>query len=89
LALSPWLKGIKKPADLAMVGWFGPIGVAALYYMVHSFSVTGLREVWTVGSLVVFGSTIVHGLTGYPFARLYSQWEGRGDGSDSDNREEG
>lgn len=75
-ALGPFLKNLPKKADLAMVGWFGPIGVAALFYMVTSLSKTGMHEVWEVGSLIVFGSTIVHGFTGYPFAKMYSKWEG-------------
>lgn len=75
IALKPMLQGLPKTADLVMVGWFGPIGIAAVFYAVHSFSLTGLYEVWVIGSLIVFGSTIVHGLTGYHFAKLYSQWE--------------
>ncbi|MCC9136982.1 cation:proton antiporter [Pontibacter silvestris] len=74
-ALGPFLKKLPKKADLVMVGWFGPIGVAAIYYMALTLSKTGMHEVWVVGSLIVFGSTIVHGLTGYPFAKLYSRWE--------------
>ncbi|MFC6998012.1 cation:proton antiporter [Rufibacter roseus] len=75
LALGPFLKKLPKKADLFMVGWFGPIGVAAMYYAVHSLSKTHVNEIWVISSLVIFGSTIVHGFTGYPFAKFYSRWE--------------
>ncbi|WP_347159438.1 hypothetical protein [Pontibacter chitinilyticus] len=42
--------------------------------MMTSLKEIGVQEVWVVGSLMVFGSTLVHGLTGYPFAKLYHQW---------------
>lgn len=46
------------------LGWFGPIGVAALYYLGH-IEEQGLTHpgLWAAGTLVVVVSTIVHGLT--------------------------
>lgn len=69
-ALKPFLKKLTF-ADIAFIGWFGPIGVAALFYSVHTLEVIGLHIVWVLGSLVIFGSTVVHGLTGYLFAKFY------------------
>jgi sodium/hydrogen antiporter len=50
--------------DAAWFGWFGPVGVAALFYLghVHEHGVTN-EAVWAVGTLVVAISTIVYGFT--------------------------
>lgn len=51
-------------ADAAWLGWFGPIGVAALFYLGHAHE-QGVTNsvVWAAGTLVVAASTLVHGLT--------------------------
>jgi NhaP-type Na+/H+ or K+/H+ antiporter len=52
------------------LGWFGPIGVAAIFYVGHLHE-QGVTDpiVWTLGTLIVAVSTVVHGLTAGP-ARL-------------------
>jgi sodium/hydrogen antiporter len=54
------------------LGWFGPIGVAALYYLAHAVE-RGLTAptVWAAGTLVVAVSTVVHGATAAPSRLLY------------------
>ncbi len=64
----PQLCGIQ---DALFVGWFGPIGVAALFYAFLSLRKTGLESAWVVGSLIICASIFVHGLTAVPFAQLY------------------
>jgi NhaP-type Na+/H+ or K+/H+ antiporter len=58
--------------DALFLGWFGPIGVSALFYV--SFSeeegVTDPR-LWAVGTLVVAASTFAHGVSAAPGRRLY------------------
>lgn len=56
------------------LGWFGPIGVAALFYLghVHERGVTD-PAVWAAGTLVIAVSTIVHGLTAGPARAMYRQ----------------
>ncbi len=51
-------------AHVTWLGWFGPIGIAALFYLghVHEQGVTDSR-VWAAGTLVIAVSTVVHGLT--------------------------
>ncbi|MDT0676974.1 cation:proton antiporter [Autumnicola musiva] len=61
----------KKLNDILVMGWFGPIGVAALYYALHSKEKTNLEEVWIIPTLIVFASTIMHGITSLPFERLF------------------
>lgn len=59
-------------AHAAWLGWFGPIGVAALFYLGHAHE-QGVTDpvVWGAGTLVVAASTVVHGLTAGPARALY------------------
>jgi NhaP-type Na+/H+ or K+/H+ antiporter len=54
------------------LGWFGPVGIAALFYLAHAHErgVTDER-VWAAGTLVVAMSTLVHGLTAPIGRRAY------------------
>ncbi|MFN3404972.1 MAG: cation:proton antiporter [Cytophagaceae bacterium] len=72
LVISPLMKGFKFK-DLLFIGWFGPIGVAALYYCFYSYKKLHQEEIWTITSLVVFSSVVAHGMTAYPFLKLYSR----------------
>ncbi len=59
-------------ADAAFLGWFGPIGVSALFYL--ALEAERLRVdpvVLAAGSLVVAASTVVHGITAAPGRVLY------------------
>jgi NhaP-type Na+/H+ or K+/H+ antiporter len=73
----PVLLALARPLGLRLrgtlfLGWFGPIGVSALFYL--SFSeeegVTDPR-LWAVGTLVVAASTLAHGVSAAPGRRLY------------------
>ena len=55
------------------LGWFGPIGAAALYYAAFSLRETGIEEAWVVGSLVICASVLVHGVTATPLTKLYGR----------------
>jgi len=77
LLLRPVIPQLKNKADMAMVGWFGPVGVAALFYAFLVFERTGQAEIWHLTSLVVFASTVIHGLTSYGFSRWYARYTGR------------
>ncbi|MFC7550502.1 cation:proton antiporter [Plantactinospora sp. GCM10030261] len=59
--------------DTVFLGWFGPIGVSALFYLAlsHDEGATD-RVIWTAGTLVVVASTLVHGVTAMPFRRWYA-----------------
>jgi len=71
LALRPLLGPLRGRAkDVLFLGWFGPIGAAALYYAVFSFRETGIEEVWVVGSLVICASVVVHGVSATPLTKL-------------------
>ncbi|MBU8858667.1 MULTISPECIES: cation:proton antiporter [unclassified Micromonospora] len=72
LALKPAL-GLSW-RSVVFLGWFGPIGVSALFYLTHSEG-EGARDprLWAAGSLVVVASTVVHGVTATPGRRWYAR----------------
>jgi NhaP-type Na+/H+ or K+/H+ antiporter len=74
LALRPLLGPLRGRAkDVLFLGWFGPIGAAALYYAAFSFRETGIEEAWVVGSQVICASVLVHGVTATPLTKLYGR----------------
>ena len=72
-ALSPLLSPLHKRADVLFTGWFGPIGVAAVYYALYAVHHVHQHEIWEVVSLVVLASTVAHGVTSTPGSYLYQQ----------------
>ncbi len=73
LALAPWVRPLQFRRDALFAGWFGPVGVAALFYASFALRETGVEEVWTLGSLLVAASVLVHGGTSTVFTRLYGR----------------
>jgi len=77
LALRPLLGPLRaKGKDVLFLGWFGPIGAAALYYAAFSLRETGVEAVWVVGSLVICASVVIHGVTATPLTKLYGRLPG-------------
>jgi NhaP-type Na+/H+ or K+/H+ antiporter len=73
LLLRPWLPPVRSVPIALVMGWFGPIGVSALFYLTLVTSRTGNETAWNAGSLIVLASIFVHGMTATPFARLYAR----------------
>lgn len=80
----PWVLALRAPLGLSLtsaawLGWFGPIGVAALFYLGHAqaHGVTDSR-LWAAGTLVVAASTAVHGLTAAAGRIAYARASGGG-----------
>jgi NhaP-type Na+/H+ or K+/H+ antiporter len=74
LALRPFLGPLRGTTkDVLFLGWFGPIGAAALYYAAFSLRETGIEEVWVVGSPIICASALVHGVTATPLTKLYGK----------------
>ena len=73
----PVLLLLKRPlrlgwADAVYLGWFGPVGVSALFYLTLEVEEMGMQHsVLAAGSLVVVASTVAHGLTATPGRALY------------------
>lgn len=58
--------------DAAFLGWFGPIGVSAIFYLCLEAERLAVDPVvLAAGSLVVAASTVVHGITSSPGRVLY------------------
>ena len=71
LLLTPVVPALKDRRDSLYLGWFGPIGVAALFYASLAVKRTEVHEAWVVASLLITASIVVHGLTATPLTRLY------------------
>ncbi len=58
----------------AFAGWFGPMGVSALFYLAHSRheGVTD-PQVFAAGTLAIAASVVASGLTSSPLRRLYER----------------
>jgi len=64
LAVSPAVRPLNRPAATLFMGWFGPIGIAAVFYATLAVKETGIEAIWPIVTLVVTGSVLVHGATG-------------------------
>ncbi|MCF6507406.1 sodium:proton exchanger [Blastococcus sp. MG754426] len=73
--------GLGRP-DAVHLGWFGPIGISALFYLtLESERLQVDPVVLVAGSLVVAASTVVHGLTATPGRVVFREvTAGRADG---------
>ena len=73
----PVLLLLRRPLELGWpdavhLGWFGPIGVSALFYLAMEAERLGADPtVLAAGTLVVAASTVVHGVTAAPGRVLY------------------
>ncbi|HSK24867.1 MAG TPA: cation:proton antiporter [Egicoccus sp.] len=86
----PVIAALKRPLQaswpqVVWLGWFGPIGVAALFYLglVHEQGATDPR-LWAAGTLVVAVSTFVHGLSAGPARLLHRRRTGTHAGQGDD-----
>ena len=71
--IKPLVPNIKSNLDVLFAGWFGPIGVAAFYYVQFSTIQTGIEELWPIVSLVICTSIVLHGITATYFTKLYGK----------------
>jgi sodium/hydrogen antiporter len=69
----PYRRASGGRRDALFLGWFGPIGVAALFYANLSVREAGVEEAWVVGSLIICASILAHGLSATPLTRLYGR----------------
>lgn len=73
LLLHKWLLPQHQTKDALFLGWFGPIGVAALFYALMAYHETNNELIWTVTSLIVTVSILVHGATSTVGIKRYRQ----------------
>ncbi|WP_066384809.1 cation:proton antiporter domain-containing protein [Anabaena sp. CA = ATCC 33047] len=74
LLLNRYIQPIRNIPEALFVGWFGPIGVAAMFYAGYSLRETGVEEVWSVSSLMICASIIAQGLSATPLTKLYGKY---------------
>ncbi|HWG85731.1 MAG TPA: cation:proton antiporter [Deinococcales bacterium] len=67
------LPQLPRGRDVLFLGWFGPIGVSAMFYAMLALRRTDEPVVWVAGSLAVFVSIIVHGASATPFVKWYER----------------
>lgn len=73
-ALRRVIPPIDRREATLFIGWFGPIGVAALFYAALSVRETGTQTGWIVGTLIVAGSIVAHGITAVPATLAYDRF---------------
>ncbi|MGW5879942.1 cation:proton antiporter domain-containing protein [Nocardiopsis terrae] len=66
-----------RPRGSAFLGWFGPMGVSALFYAAHAAH-QGVHDprLFAAVSLAVTASVVAHGVTSSPFRSLYARYAG-------------
>ncbi len=64
IAVSPAVDPLDRSAATLFMGWFGPIGIAAVFYATLAVRETGIETIWPIVTLVVAGSILAHGVTG-------------------------
>jgi sodium/hydrogen antiporter len=71
--MHPWLRSYYTRTDMAFLGWFGPVGVTAVYYAHLAESRLGeaWEIIWPLTSLLVFASIFVHGMTAAPVSKRF------------------
>lgn len=81
----PLTLALARPLQLstqqaAFLGWFGPIGAAALLYLAVNYGNGVIDDAaWAAGTLVVAASTLLHGVTAAPGRALLAHVEDDGD----------
>ncbi len=71
LLLRPSIGKLHGMQDVLFVGWFGPVGAAALFYAMLALHKTGLESAWAIGSSIICASILVHGITAIPLTKYY------------------
>ena len=71
ILIGPFLKQLSRWPRVLLLGWFGPMGLAALFYALLTVKNTGHDEILPVILAVVTASVIIHGLTSMPLSRWY------------------
>ncbi|HEX2257823.1 MAG TPA: cation:proton antiporter, partial [Afifellaceae bacterium] len=71
--MAPLLRRTLDGRDVAFLGWFGPLGAAAIFYSAFAVRHTGDDVIWQAGSALILASIIAHGVSAAPLTRLYAR----------------
>jgi sodium/hydrogen antiporter len=71
-------RGLKvRPFEAGFIGWFGPIGVAALLHLTHGIQRGAVDDtMWAAGTMIIAASTLAHGLPAAWARRRYARLAG-------------
>jgi len=73
MLLTPTWRNTLNRDDSMFLGWFGPLGIAAIYYAALAHSNLYDPLYWHVASALIFASIMVHGISAAPLSRLYAR----------------
>ncbi|WP_019339526.1 cation:proton antiporter [Stutzerimonas stutzeri] len=62
--------------DSLYLGWFGPLGIAAIYFVALAHSHLHDPLYWHAASALIFASIMIHGASAAPLSRLYANHHG-------------
>lgn len=74
MLLRPWIGNLQSKKEAFFAGWFGPMGVGAIFFAVQAIRIlkehpaaaisTGyLEKIFTIVSFIVLSSILIHGIT--------------------------
>jgi sodium/hydrogen antiporter len=67
--IRPAIKTLHSRSETAFMGWFGAVGVSALYYATLAERLAGRHDIFAYIALAITLSVLIHGLTSAPFSR--------------------
>ena len=76
LTFERFIPPVQGRLDAGFSGWFGPIGVAAIYYATLSTHELATNTGWVVGSLIIAASVLTFGITTTPLTEYYGHRAG-------------
>lgn len=74
LLVRPLAPPLQNRRDAWFIGWFGPMGVATLYYGAFAAAEYGHELPWIVATLIVTASVVVHGVAATGLTQLYGRY---------------
>ncbi len=77
LLIARWVPALQGWREAALAGWFGPVGVAALFYAALAAREHAGRDTWVISSLVVAASVLGFAITAPPLARRFARHAGK------------
>lgn len=67
------LRALVDRRDSLFAGWFGPIGIAALFYVTGHETDPAIDLLWPIVTLVIFLSVVLHGISATPLTKAYGR----------------
>ncbi|MEJ2377309.1 MAG: cation:proton antiporter [Pseudolabrys sp.] len=72
LVLARFMPSLTDTRDRWFAGWFGPVGISGLFYVLLAMRETGHAAPWIYGSMIMLASVLLHGIAATPLTRFYA-----------------